>query len=211
MDISISSCSSIHLKFSHNISALWDEAHLVIYSSLWTILYCSNIFYYYVNDFLFNLINISGLKANKSHVFLLNNEETMPFPHYLVVNSCNLDGFEWMYEILMIYEWMDEWFMGFTFRKWEFVAIRSNFIAFGENYISFPQGSKTSFLYLIERSDKSHENLIGYEYESLIMSSTNPLLQFKNLSGFLHILEAISITYPGRFEPKIASKIFYLV
>ena len=34
------------------------------------------------------------------------------------------------------------------------MAIGLNFIAIGENYTSFPEGSKTSFLYLIEISDK---------------------------------------------------------
>ena len=55
----------------------------------------------------FNFINISGLSSNKSHVLFLNNEEIVPFPYYLVVKSCNLDGLEWMYEILMIYELME--------------------------------------------------------------------------------------------------------
>ena len=55
-----------------------------------------------VNVILFNFRNISGLNSNKSHVLLLNNEETVPFPYYLIVNSCNLDGFEWMYKILII-------------------------------------------------------------------------------------------------------------
>ena len=99
-------CSSFHLMFSHHISALWSEAHLVRYSSLWGSLSCSCILYSDVNYLIFKFINISVLKANKYHVLLLNNEETMPFPHYLVVNSCNLDGFEWMYN----YWWfMNEW------------------------------------------------------------------------------------------------------
>jgi len=110
LEISISSCSSFHLKFSHHISTLCSEAHLVLvsYSSLWGSLYCSRILYYDLNYLIFKFINISGWNSKKYHVLLLNNEETMPFPHYLVVNSCNLDGFEWMYKILMIYEWM-EW------------------------------------------------------------------------------------------------------
>ena len=83
------------------------------------------------------------------------------------------------------------------FSNLEFVAIGFNFISFGANYISFPQGSKTSFLYLIEWSDDSHGSLIGYVYESRIISSTHPMLQFNNLSGFMHIWEAISTTYPG--------------
>ena len=107
MEISISAYSSFHLKFSRHISALWSEVHLVSYSSLWGRLYCSNIFYSDVNYIKFNFINLSVLNANKYHVLLLNNEDTMPFPHYLVVNSCNLDGFEWMYKLLIIYEWMD--------------------------------------------------------------------------------------------------------
>ena len=103
----ISSCSSFHLKFPHHISAPWSEAHLVSYSSIWGRLSCSSIFYSNVNYTLFNFINLSGIKANKYYVLLLNNEETVPFPHYLVVNSCNLDEFEWMCKILMIYEWME--------------------------------------------------------------------------------------------------------
>ena len=93
MYISISACSSFHLKFSHHISALWSEAHLVSYSSLWRSLSWSSILYSDVNSLLFKFINLSGRKAKKYHVLLLNNEQTMSFPHYLVVNSCNLDGF----------------------------------------------------------------------------------------------------------------------
>ena len=118
IDISSSACSSFHLKFSHHISALWSEAHLVSYSYLWGRFSCSSILYYNLNDIPFNFRNISVQNSNKSHVLLLNNEEIVPFPHYLVVNSCNLDGFEWMYKILMIYE--NEWnliklYYGFNF------------------------------------------------------------------------------------------------
>ena len=107
MEILISSCSSFHLKFSHHISALWSEAHLVRYSSLWGSFYCYSILYSDLNSLIFNFRNILGVNSKKSHVLLLNNEETVPFPHYLVVNSCNLDGFKWIYKILMIYEWME--------------------------------------------------------------------------------------------------------
>ena len=95
MDLSISVFSSFHLKFSHHILALWSEAHLVSYSSLWRSISCSSILYSDVNALLFKFRKLSGQKAKKSNVLLLNNEETMPFPHYLV-NSCNLYGFEWM-------------------------------------------------------------------------------------------------------------------
>ena len=207
---SISACSSFHLKFSHHILALWSEAHLVSYSSLWGSFSCSIILYSDLNYLLYNLINISGINANKSHVLLLNNEETVPFPHYLVVNSCNIDGFEWMYKILMIYELMDcklNYIMCLIFMNWSFVSIWSNFIAIGENYTWFPQGSKTSFFYLIERSDNNHGRLIGYEYESMIMLYKNPLIQFKNYIGFMHIWESISTTYPrGDLRPKLPVK-----
>ena len=106
MDISISACSSFHLKFSHHISALWSEAHLVSYSSLWGSFSCSSIFYFDVNSLYFNFIKISGWKSNISHVLFSNILETMPFPQYLVVNSCNIDGIEYMCAPLMIYEWM---------------------------------------------------------------------------------------------------------
>ena len=107
VDISSSACSSFHLNFSHHISALWSEEHSVSYSSLWGSFSFSSILYSDLNSIIFNFINLSCLNSNKSHVLLLNNEETMPFPHYLVVNSRNLDGFEWMYKILMIYEWIE--------------------------------------------------------------------------------------------------------
>ena len=103
----ISACSSFHLKFSHHISAPWSEAHMVSYPSIWGSLYFSSILYFDINYLLFKFINLSGLKASKYHVLLLNNEETVPFPHYLIVNSCNLDEFEWMCKILMIHEWTD--------------------------------------------------------------------------------------------------------
>ena len=51
-----------------------------------------------------NFINISGKNSNISHVLLATIEETVPFPQYLVVNSCNLDGIKYMFEPLMIYE-----------------------------------------------------------------------------------------------------------
>ena len=68
-----------------------------------------------------------------------------------------------------------------------------------------------SFLYLIERSDKIHGMSIGYENESMVMYFSHTLIKFHNFSGFIHIWEAISTTYPGGFEPKIANKILYLV
>ena len=49
----------------------------------------------------------TGRKPKKYHVLFLNNEETMPFPHYVVVNSCNIDEFKWMCKLLMICEWME--------------------------------------------------------------------------------------------------------
>ena len=86
------------------------------------------------------------------------------------------------------------------------MAIGSNFISCGPNYISLHQGSETSFLYLIEGSDNNHGSLISYAYESLIMYSEYPLLEFENLSGLQHTWEAISIIHPwGDLSPKIAS------
>ena len=107
MDISYSSSSSFHLKFSHHILALWSEAHLVSYWSIWGIFSCSSIFYSDVNYMISLFINLLGLQAKKYHVLLINNKETMPFPHLLVVNSYNIDRFEWLCKILMIYEWME--------------------------------------------------------------------------------------------------------
>ena len=107
VNISILACSSFHLKFSHHISALWSEAHLMRYSSIWGSFSCSSILYYDLNYMYINLINHLGLNSNISHVFLSNIEERAPFPQYLVVNFCNLDGFEYMCEPLMIYEWMN--------------------------------------------------------------------------------------------------------
>ena len=92
--------------------------------------------------------------------------------------------------------------MGLMVCNREFVAIGSNFIAFGANYTSFPQGSKTSFLYLIEGSDNIHGSSIGSAYESLIMYYTYKIIQFLNLSDFRYIWEAIpTITQEG-FEPQ---------
>ena len=82
------------------------------------------------------------------------------------------------------------------------MAIGSIFIAIGANYISFPQGSKTSFLYMIEGSDNNDGSSIDSANESLIMYFTHPLLQFYNLSEFMYIWEAIpAITREG-FEPQ---------
>ena len=91
------------------------------------------------------------------------------------------------------------------------MSIGANFIAFGANYISFLQGSKTSFLYLIEGSENSHGSSIGSAYEFMIMCYTHTMLQFDNLSDFMYIWEAIpAITREG-FEPQIASKFIYLI
>ena len=38
------------------------------------------------------------------HVKMLNNEEILSFPQYLIVNSCNLGGIKYMCAPLMIYE-----------------------------------------------------------------------------------------------------------
>ena len=82
------------------------------------------------------------------------------------------------------------------------MGIGLDFIAFGENYISFPQGSKTSFLNLIEGSDNSHGSSIGSEYESIIIYCTQNLILFENFSEFLYIWEAIlTITQEG-IEPQ---------
>ena len=106
MDISISSCSSFHLKFSHHILALWSEAHLVSYWSIWGRFSCSSILYYDVNSLLFKFTNLSGRKSKIYHVLFSNIEETVPFPQYLVVNSCNLDGIEYVCKIDDL--WMNE-------------------------------------------------------------------------------------------------------
>ena len=97
--------------------------------------------------------------------------------------------------------------MVFIFSKWELVASGLNFIAIGANYISFPQGSETSVLYLIERSDNRHGSSIVSEYESLIIYYTHPIIQFYNLSEFPHISEAIlAITRGGIWAPKLLVK-----
>ena len=83
------------------------------------------------------------------------------------------------------------------------MAIQSNIIAIGAKYISFPQGSKTSFVYLIERRDNSHVSSLGYEYESFIMYCTHTLIQFYNFSDFIHIWEAIPTITRGDLSPKI--------
>ena len=50
---------------------------------------------------------LSVLNTKIFHVNMLNNEETIPFSHYLVVNQCNVDGFECISKIMMFYVWMD--------------------------------------------------------------------------------------------------------
>ena len=72
----------------------------------------------------------------------------------------------------------------------------------GQTTSHFPKGPKLVFLYLIEGSDNIHGSLIGSAYESLVMSSTHPLLKFENFSDFMYILEAVpAITQEG-FEPQ---------
>ena len=79
----------------------------------------------------------------------------------------------------------------------------------GKTTSHFPKGPKLVFLYLIEGSDNIHGSLIGSAYESLIMYSTYPLLQFENFSEFMYIWEAIpAITQEG-LERQFASKDSY--
>ena len=66
----------------------------------------------------------------------------------------------------------------------------------------FPKGPKLVFLYLIERSDNIYVSLIGFAYESMIIYYTHTIIQFDNLSDFLHIWEAISAINWGGFEPQ---------
>ena len=48
-----------------------------------------------------------GWNAKIFHEKMLNNEEIVPFPHYLVVHQCNIDRLEWISKILMVYGWME--------------------------------------------------------------------------------------------------------
>ena len=38
---------------------------------------------------------------------MLNNEEIVLFPHYIVVNQYNVDRFEWISELMMVYGLME--------------------------------------------------------------------------------------------------------
>ena len=44
---------------------------------------------------------------------MLNKVETVSFPHYLVVNQFDVDGFEWISKILMF---VDEWNVIYYFK-----------------------------------------------------------------------------------------------
>ena len=60
--------------------------------------------YYDINTLLSMFKMLIGLKDKKYHVLLINNKETVPFPHLLVVNSYNIDRFECLCKLLIIYE-----------------------------------------------------------------------------------------------------------
>ena len=47
---------------------------------------------------------LSGQNTETFHVKMLINEEIVPFPHYLVVNHFDVDGFEWISKLMMVYE-----------------------------------------------------------------------------------------------------------
>ena len=81
----------------YRVRCTWWDIHLFEGDSL-------DMFFNYL---FFNFRNLSGQKDNIFHVLLSNIEETCPFPQYLVVNSCNLDGIEYMCAPLMIYEWVN--------------------------------------------------------------------------------------------------------
>ena len=69
---------------------------------------------------------------------MLNNEETMPFPHYLVVNQYNVDRFEWLNEK---YWWfMDEWNVIYGLYQFNFhyISIHSYFVEFHSIWRSLP-------------------------------------------------------------------------
>ena len=61
------------------------------------------ILFYDLNDMYFNFRALSGRNTEIFHIKMLINEEIVSFPHYLVVNQCNVDGFEWISKILMVY------------------------------------------------------------------------------------------------------------
>ena len=56
---------------------------------------------YDVNSIYLNFMIFSGRNTEIIHVKMSINEEIVPFPHYLVVNQCNVDRFEWIRKILM--------------------------------------------------------------------------------------------------------------
>ena len=63
-----------------------------------------------MNGILFIYLNfrrLSGLNTETFHVKMSINEEIGPFPHYIVVNQCDVDELEWISKILMVYGLMD--------------------------------------------------------------------------------------------------------
>ena len=64
-------------------------------------------FMFWFKLYLFQFQKNMRSKYKKNHVKMLNIEEIVPFPHYLVVNQCNVDGFKWISKTLMVYGWMD--------------------------------------------------------------------------------------------------------
>ena len=58
-----------------------------------------------MNGLLFTFLKfkiLSGLNTEIFHVKMLINEEIVSFPHYLVVNQFDVDGFKWIIKIIMV-------------------------------------------------------------------------------------------------------------
>ena len=68
---------------------------------------------------------------------MLNNEEKMPFPHYLVVNQYNVDIFEWISEILMVCGLWNVIYGLYEFNS-HYISIWSYFVEFHSIWRSLP-------------------------------------------------------------------------
>ena len=90
---------------SYSCSMDWGAlGELLIYLAE---LLMSHYFMFWCKLYVFQFQNTLRSKYQIFHVKMWNNEETMPFPHYLVVNQCNVDEFKWISKILMFYGWME--------------------------------------------------------------------------------------------------------
>ena len=113
---SLSTISSFHTIFMpmEGLHFRWDI-------DLFGEYYNANYVFFYVYYLYFMFIVLSSLNTQNNYVKMLNNEEIVSFPHYLVVNHCNADDFK-LGEPFIVNLWLEsvKYSLLFILRNFQF-------------------------------------------------------------------------------------------